>query len=308
MISVIADAFVDTVKMIPFLLVIYTLIGFMEGRYGHGIAEKVKAAGKAGPLLGTAFGLIPQCGFSVISTALYTKKAISLGTLLAVYLSTSDEAIPIIIAQPDKVSLLVPLLLAKAVIAISSGYLIDFTLNRMEDPIVRREICAADDYIYQEQSVTIMDSDTNVVPKGCCGHECVSRKMELTNTFLHSIIHTAKVFAFIFIATLAINLIIFQVGINNLQKFFLGQSIFQPFVVALIGLIPNCASSIAITEVFLKGGISFGSTVAGLSASAGLGLLVLFKESTSLSTTLKVLGLLFAISVISGTAIHLLYG
>ncbi len=310
MIDIFMDALIDSGKMIPFLILVYIGISITETRYGNQIAAKVKTAGKAGPALGAAFGIIPQCGFSVISTALYTKRCITVGTLLAVYLSTSDEAVPIILAHPDKVGLILPLLGVKAIIAIVSGYALDFALNKTGQSAVKSEVCAASEKteIQEEQNSELL-IDVDTLGKGCCGHDCCNPKQpDLKQILIHPLIHTVKVFVYIFSATLIINMIIFKVGEDNLQNVFLGQSIIQPFIVALIGLIPNCASSVAVTEVFLRGGLSFGSTVAGLSAGSGLGLLILFKENPDTKQTIKIIGLLFSISVTFGMIIHLFYG
>lgn len=307
MFEVFMDALVDTARMLPLLIVVYAGISFVEGRYGTVIANKIKGSRKAGPALGAVFGIVPQCGFSVISTALYTKRVITVGTLLAVYLSTSDEAIPVILAQPDKAGVLAPLLAAKAVIAIISGYTIDFVINRAGHPTVKTEVCAAAEDSLKSPKPVVTANGEGMTEKGCCGHDC-SGKPTVKEILIHPVIHTAKIFFFIFAATLVINFVIFKVGEANLHKAFLGNNAFQPLIVALIGLIPNCASSVAITTVFLKGGISFGSTVAGLSAGSGLGLLVLFKESVNLREALKITCLLFFISVAFGTAIHLFYG
>lgn len=309
MFEIFMDALVDTAGMLPFLVVVYAGISFIEGRYGAVIADSIKSSRKTGPALGAVFGIVPQCGFSVISTALYTKRVISVGTLLAVYLSTSDEAIPVILAQPEKAGVLAPLLASKALIAIVSGYTIDFVINRVGHPAANSEVCAASEESFKHNKPVDTVREQGDKEKGCCGHTCSgSYKPTVKEILIHPLIHTAKIFFFIFAASLFINFIIFQIGEENLHKAFLGNSVFQPFIVALIGLIPNCASSVAITEVFLKGGISFGSTVAGLSAGSGLGLLVLFKESANIKETLKITGLLFFISVAFGTVIQLLYG
>lgn len=310
MIEIFMDALIDSAKMIPLLFLVYMGISLIENRYGNEIAAKVKSAGKAGPGLGAIFGIIPQCGFSVISTALYTKRCVSIGTLMAVYLSTSDEAIPVILSHPEKASVIFPLLGVKAIIAIISGYTIDFILNKTGQQDVKSEMCAAADESELQgtlNNMIMLDVDTQ--GKGCCGHDCYTQaKPSLKEILTHPLIHTGKVFLYLFAATLVINMIIFRMGEDTLHKVFLGNSILQPFVVALIGLIPNCASSVAVTEVFLRGGISFGATIAGLSASSGLGLLILLKENPDKMETIKIIGLLFGISVAFGTLIQLFYG
>lgn len=329
MYEVFLEALVDTAKMIPLLLIIYVGIEYIEYKFGSKIRDKVKHAGKAGPALGAAFGSVPQCGFSVISTALYTKRLVSMGTLLAVYLSTSDEALPVILAQPHKVGVIFPLLAAKIIIAIVAGYTIDFIFHRAGRTVTESEICVAADshcddsasghghhdteknHSHDSSGDCHDDSHEELMPlidEGCCGHNCAMEKPNYREMVRHPIIHTLKVFVFIFGVTLALNLVIFFIGEDRMAGFLLGHTVLQPIIVSLVGLIPNCAASVAITQVFLQGAISFGSAVAGLSASAGLGLLVLLKENKDRRDTLTVVGLLYGISVLAGIVIQYLYG
>lgn len=295
------DAFKDTALMIPWLLVIYLAIELFEYKYGTKISSLIGNARKSAPVIGAALGCIPQCGFSVISTALYARKLITAGTLLAVYLSTSDEAIPVIFSQPDKLEVILPIILTKLVIAIVSGYSIDLIFKKTIKP---------DNYIPLEHVDT---EEVNEIyelqdEKGCCGHHCVPEKPDIKEIFIHPLKHTFKVFIFIFMTSLAINLIILKVGEQNLSKLLMGHTIFQPVITGIFGLIPNCAASVAITQVFLKGGISFGSVVAGLSSSAGLGMLVLIKENGKTRDSLRIIGLLLAISIIAGIIIQYTVG
>jgi hypothetical protein len=286
------DALVESAKMIPLLLIIYIGIEYIENKFGGNIRDGVKNAGKAGPVLGAIFGIIPQCGFSVISTALYTNRLISVGTLLAVYLSTSDEAIPIIIAQPDKIGMVLPLLAAKLVIAVFAGYIVDLVVKTSDADKTAGEICAGID----KEDV------------GCCGHTCGAKKPDLKKIIIHPFIHTLKIFVFIFSVSLIINFIVFKTGPAGLSRLFLGHSLLQPAAVGLIGLIPNCAASVAITQVFIKGGITFGAAVSGLCASAGLGILVLLKENKNFAENMKIIGMLYGISVFAGMIIQLIQG
>lgn len=277
--------------MIPFLLVIYCLVELLERRFGETINAKLQKAAKSGPALGAALGCFPQCGFSVLASALYTRRLITMGTLLAVYLATSDEAIPVILAKPDKAGIVIPLLITKLTIGIVSGYAVDILLRS-----------------YRKQAPP--DSEVHVEEMhepGCCEHH-ISGKISKWELLTHPLFHTAKVFIFIFAVTLGINYLISMVGEANLGKVLLQRSVFQPFLAALVGLIPNCAASVAITEVFLKGGLSYGSTVAGLCCSGGLGILVLLKDNHDTRDTIRVLSLLVAISTAVGVTIQFVYG
>lgn len=293
--DVFIDALMDTLKMVPFLLFIYIAIEWLEFKYSKKIRNKVRNSGKRGVLAGSLFGCIPQCGFSVISSALYTKRLITLGTLMAVYLSTSDEAIPIIIANPDKIGLILPIILTKLIIALIAGYSIDFVIRAKDkNKDVDSHSHGGDDYHLDE--------------KGCCGHDCSAEKPNYKELFIHPVIHTLKIFLFIYLVSALIGVIIFKVGEDNLGMYLLGRSYWQPVITALFGLIPNCATSVAITQIFLSGGISFGSAIAGLCSGAGLGIIVLLKENDNRKESLKIIGLLLLISIISGIIIQTTIG
>lgn len=289
--ELIKEALIDSAKMIPFLLVIYYLVEWIEDRFGHSIQESIQNSAKAGPAAGAIFGCVPQCGFSVLASAMYTRRFITIGTLLAVYLSTSDEAVPVILAQPEKARLVLPLLLTKLVIGILGGYIVDIALQS-----------------YKRKSLIVPAIPSGEIhEKGCCEHK-LSGDDKNRQIFLHPLIHTAKVFFFVFLVTLGINFLIWHIGKDNLSTVLLQHSVFQPVITAIIGLIPNCAASVAITEVFLKGGISFGSAISGLCASGGLGMLVLLKENGNTKDTMRVLGLLLFISIVVGIIIQSVYG
>ncbi|MCX6764748.1 MAG: arsenic efflux protein [Candidatus Nealsonbacteria bacterium] len=301
MFQVFSDAITDTVKMIPLLLVIYIAIELIEYKFGNKIREKIQKAGALGPAVGSTVGSFPQCGFSVVVTALYTQRLVTIGTLLAVYLSTSDEAIPIILSQPDRANIILPLILTKIFIALIAGYAVDFAFRKTNKETLTHIKAFAkglDDGSHHHESI--------MEEKACCGHSASpsAKKFNPKEIFFHPIIHTAKIFVFIFIISLSINVIIFEIGEEALGKFFLTHSILQPFISALAGLIPNCAASVVITELYLKGAITYGSVISGLCASGGLGILVLFKEEKDKKNIFKVLFLLFGISVTAGLIIQ----
>lgn len=282
----IADAIIDSIHMLPFLILIFFIIELVESYYSEKMEVIAKYSGKAGPLAGSLLASFPQCGFSVIASTLYTKRFITKGTLLAVYLSTSDEAIPVLLSDPTKINLVVPVVLTKIFIAILAGYFIDFIID-----------CK---HKLTDENTTVDEEEI-----GCCHHHIGERRKR--DLILHPLKHTANIFVFILLVTLLINYcIVLAGGEDNLGKFFLGDSIFQPVMAALIGLIPNCAISIAITIMYMKGAISFGSAIAGLSSSAGLGLLVLLKRNKSLKDTMKIIALLLAVSIFAGIVLQYL--
>ena len=298
MIQIVKDALFDTLKMVPFLFLIYVAIEYFEYKYSHKMKESLEKAGNAGPAIGAVVGTFPQCGFSVIISALYTQRLLTIGTLLAVYLSTSDEAIPIILSQPDKAKVIVPIILTKIVLALFAGYLVDFIYRRKNKKVLKH----IEQFEHEE-----CHHEHNVDEVGCCGHE-VGDKLEIKDLIIHPLRHTAKIFAFIFAVTLIINYIFFHFGDANISRLFLGHSFFQPFITAFVGLIPNCAASVAITQMYLRGAISYGSVISGLAAGGGLGLLVLFKENKNLKNTLTILGLLLFFSISAGVLIQYIYG
>ena len=295
------DALADSAAMIPLLLIIYIGIEIIEYKYGNKIRESIQKAGAAGPAIGAFSGSFPQCGVSVVTTCLYTQRLVTIGTLLAVYLSTSDEAIPIILSQPEKASILIPLIATKVIIAIVAGYSIDVVFRKSnEKTLAHIEAFSSgiDDKSHHHETVA--------EEKGCCGHDISSsaKKFDPQQIILHPVIHTAKVFAFIFGVSLLINLAFSGMGDDTIAGLFSSHTFFQPFLAALIGLIPNCAASVVITELYLKGGITYGAVIPGLCASGGLGLLVLFREEKERENVYLVVALLFSISVFAGLVIQ----
>ncbi len=299
------DIFLETLtesaKMIPLLLISYFGIELVEYKYANKVRETVQKAGAAGPAIGALTGSFPQCGMSVIASVLYSQRLATIGTLLAVYLSTSDEAIPIILSQPESTRIIIPLLITKVVIALIGGYAVDFAFRKSnkETLVHIKAYAEGSDNKHHNHEIILEE-------KACCGHSSSPSSVEFNpeEIIIHPIIHTAKVFIFIFSVSFAINFAIAQMGEEAFKNLFIGSSVFQPFLVALFGLIPNCAASVVITMLYLKGAITYGSTIAGLSTSVGLGLLVLFKEEKDKKDVLIILLLLFGISVLAGYIIQ----
>lgn len=300
MLEIFLDALFDTLKMLPFLLLFYIGIELIEYWFGNSIRKKIQQSGSVGPVLGALAGSFPQCGFSVIGAALYTQRLITIGTFLAVLLATSDEAIPIILSHPDKASLILPLILTKIIIAVIAGYAVDLLFKKNNQKTLAHINAynkGTDDKQHNHESV--------INQPACCGHSTspLAKKFNLQEIFIHPLKHTAKIFIFILLITFLISLIIFNIGEENLAKILSGHIFWQPFLTALIGLIPNCVASVTITQLYLEGVISYGAIIAGLCASGGLGILVLFKEDKSKKDFIKVIGLLFTISVLAGLII-----
>lgn len=285
-----ADAIKDSLHMLPFLFLIFVVIEVIEFFYSKKMTQLAKYSSKAGPLVGSIAASFPQCGFSVIASTLYTKRLITKGTLIAVFLSTSDEAIPVILSEPSKMYLIVPILLAKIFIGISAGYLIDFLLGQFKN---------ADENNAQ-------NAENLEVEEGCCKHHV--HKPRKRDLLLHPLEHTVNVFIFVLLITVGLNYMVHCIGgEENLGQYFLNDSILQPVITAIVGLIPNCAISIAITLMYLKGAIGFGSVISGLCSSAGLGLLVLLKKNTSLKDSAKIILMLLGVSIFWGIVIQSVY-
>ncbi len=297
------DALLDSLKMIPFLFLVYVGIELIEYWFGNKIRQGIQKSGKLGPGIGALAGSFPQCGFSVVSTALYTQRLLTIGTLLAVYLSTSDEAIPVILSQPDKAGIILPLLLTKIIIAFVAGYTIDLFFKKSgQKTLAHAEAYAQgkDDSQHHHESI--------IEERACCGHSlnASAKKFNPKEIILHPLIHTFKIFTFVLIISFVINFAVYKIGEETIRNLFAGHIFWQPFIAALVGLIPNCASSVAITEFYLKGTITYGAAIAGLCASGGLGLLVLLKEEKNRRNVFTVVGLLFGISVLAGLIIQIL--
>ncbi len=268
-------SFIDSLKILPFLFIAFLIIEIIE----HKLSEKSKKiignSGKFGPVVGAFLGLIPQCGFSVVATNLYVTRILSLGTLISIYLATSDEMLPIMISNNIDITIILQILLIKLFIGIFFGVLIDF--------FFRNKRISAD--------YTICDDEHCHCEEG---------------VLVSSLKHTVHIFVFIFLVNFVITLIMETLESSIISSIFMRDSIFAPFVISLLGLIPNCASSVIITELFLNNAISFGSLIAGLLANSGMALLVLFKSNKNLKENFMVLGLLYFISVISGIIIMIL--
>jgi len=269
------DAICDSVHLLPFLFLVFLVIELIEFYYADKINSLLKKTGKGGVLVGSLASIIPQCGFSVIASSLYSKRIITRGCLIAVYLSTSDETIPILLATPSKAYLIVPIVGVKLIIGLLAGYLIDIIRPQA---VVRNE----------DFSVELVEEE------GCCKHDIEhGHKREI---ILHPIMHTANVFGFILVITLILNYCLESVSITNLLE---NGKYIQPIVAGFIGLIPNCAISIGVTMMLIKGSITFGAAMSALLSNAGLGLLVLLKNN-DFKDTMKIIAFLLVISILSG--------
>lgn len=265
-------AFIDCLRMLPFLFAAFLLIEALEHYSGRLITKVMQKIGRAGPIVGAVVGCVPQCGFSVMAANLYAGGVISVGTLLAVFLATSDEAVLIILGNPGRAGEVGMLLGAKVLIAVIGGY-------------------AAD--LFLKESLSSEKSCGNLCDHCGC-HEAHA------GILMPAWRHTFRLFAYLFIFTWILNLVIEVFGIEGLSRALLGDSVFQPVIAALIGLIPNCGASVILTQLYLSGAISFASVVAGLCTGAGAGLIVLFKVNRNRIENIKIMIVLYFMAVVAG--------
>lgn len=280
-IEIILDALLDTAKMLPFLFFVYLLIEYLEHKASDKFAHAIRRLGPFGPVGGAAIGCIPQCGFSVAISNLYSGRLVSLGTLIAVYIATSDEAVPILISNPQSIGSVWKLIVAKALIAVLAGLLVDAVMkffhrkgNEENEPY--HDLCEG---------------------CGCEEHSIIYSALK----------HTVQIFLFLLVVSLALGFAIYLLGENRLSVILMTDSIFQPFLAALIGLIPNCSASVILTNLYVSGSLSFGSVVAGLSTGAGLGLVVLFKTNKNIKQNIAITSLLYSIGALSGLIIDIVF-
>ncbi|HIY78211.1 MAG TPA: arsenic efflux protein [Candidatus Borkfalkia excrementavium] len=272
--EVLLDALLDSLKLFPFLFLIYVLIEILENRTNISRNHNV-LRGNLAPLLGAATGLVPQCGFSVMAAKLYDRKLIRTGTVLAVFLATSDEAFILLLADGTKAAWVVPMIAAKFVIAVGIGYL--------ANALFRKETLAE-------------LSENEEIHGTACGHDH-EEESKFKSYFLHPLLHSLEIFVYILAVNIIFGLVIHFVGEDKLEAFLQKGVWYQPLVAAAVGLIPNCASSVVITEAFIDGYIAFGSCVAGLCANAGLGFVVLFRNVRKWKRNLALMLAVYVIGV-----------
>ena len=269
----------DTAKMLPFLFGVYFLIEYLEHKASEKMEKAVAKLGTFGPVGGAVLGCIPQCGFSVAVSNLYAGRLVSIGTLLAVFIATSDEAIPILLANPQKAGDILKLILAKIIIAVLFGFVADFLVKLLK-------------------KMGKFKDEPNDLCENCGCEE---------KGILHSaIIHTLQIFAFLFAVSFVFGLVIELLGEETINSLLMSGSVFQPFLSALIGLVPNCAPSVILTELYISGSLSFGSVIAGLSTGAGLGLVVLYKTNKNLKQNIIITASLYLAGALSGMIIDLI--
>lgn len=281
--DVLLDALLDSAKMLPFLYAAYLLIEWLERSSGQRIEAALAGGGRWGVVPGALLGCLPQCGFSAMAANLYASRVISLGSLMAVFLSTSDEAVPLLLAVPGQWPRLALLLGLKVLIALLAGFVLDAFGGRLLPAGLRG---------------------------GYTGHaaevDCHGEHEAGQSIFWAAARHTAEIFGFILLFNLLLGLLVAWVGPAAVEGFLAKTGPLQPALAALVGLVPNCAASVLLTQLYLGGSIGFGAAVAGLCSGAGVGLAVLFRANRSVRQNLFITGLLWAIGAGFGTVLQLM--
>lgn len=280
---VFVHALEDNLKMIPFLFVTYCVMEHMERSMAEKSESAVKYSGKAGPLFGGVLGLIPQCGFSAAAASFYSGGVITLGTLLAIFLSTSDEMLPILISESVPAMTIFKMLGTKALIGVLAGFCVDFGLNKIgKGHVVQKHI------------------------HDLCEKEHCHCEEEEGSIWKSALIHTVKVFGFVFLISVLLNLVLECGGESALEWLADNHTFLAAILTGFVGLVPNCAASVIITQLYLKQLISAGAMMAGLLVGAGVGVLVLFRTNRPLKQNVKITGLLYGIGVAAGLLIDLI--
>lgn len=304
------EALIDSAKMLPVLFLIYVLIEVLEVKLGDRLGAAMARAGKAGPLVGALAGIVPQCGLSVVGAAMYTQRLVTVGTLFAVLLATSDEAIPIMLSEPGAAGLVGPLILTKLVIAIAVGYALDLVFHKRNARLMEQ---AGTPAAGNHAAGNPVAGNPAPCACGCAGHAPAApgaegaggRKLTARDLLVTPLRHTMEVFVFILLTSFVLALVFALVGHDALSQALAGHPVLQPALAALVGLIPNCAASVAVTEFYLEGVITYGAAIAGLCAGGGLGVLVLIKEDRHAEAAAILAGL-YAVSVLAGLAVQAL--
>lgn len=265
----------DSILVILVLFITYLVMEYLEHQTGNKMQNMVQKAGSLGPVLGALVGAVPQCGFSAAASNLYAGRLISMGTLIAIFLSTSDEMLPVMISAHAPMELIGGVLLTKIIVGMAAGFVIDFIFRNQK---------------LEQESI----------------HEvCEQEQCHCEEGIVHSALkHTVQVGAFILLISFALNLVLEVLGEDVLAEFLLNRPILGPVLAGLVGLVPNCAASVVITELFMEGVLGIGAMMAGLLVGAGVGLLVLFRVNHHRLENIKIVGILYFVGVLAGIVIE----
>jgi len=272
----------EALKLVPFLFLTYLAMEYLEHKTGEKTKHMVKKAGKLGPVIGGIVGALPQCGFSAAASNLYAGRVITLGTLMAIFLSTSDEMLPIMISAKAPMKVIGSILAAKVVIGVIAGFVIDLVISRREKEHGHHH-----------------EHDHEHIHELCEHEHCNCEK----GIFRSAVKHTLQITFFIILITFALHLALEWIGEDVLANLILNKPVLGSVLAGVVGLVPNCASSVVITQLYLQGAMSVGAMMAGLLVGSGVGVLVLFRVNPDRKESGKIIGLLYVIGVLSGIVI-----
>ena len=275
MLDVIIDTLLDTLKLIPFLFVAFLILEYIEHKLSNKSKSKMEKYQNLGPILGSLVGAIPQCGFGAMATNMYAGRVITLGTLISIYLSTSDEMLPIMLSSNADILLILRIIAIKIAIGMLCGFIIDLVYRKKKEEHII-EFCS-DEHCHCEEGILVS-----------------------------SIKHTLNIALFILAVSFILNLIIHYFGEDKLSTLFINNKFIGPLVSGIIGLIPNCGASVILTELYLNNALSLGSLIGGLLTGSGVALLLLFKVNKNIKENINIVLLLYLIGVISGILINII--
>ena len=270
------DALLDTLKLLPYLFITFIILELIEHKLSKKSSKVLSKNKKVGPIVGGDLGGLPQCGFSAMAANLFSSRVITTGTLVAIFLSTSDEMLPIMLSEQVNFLIILKIIGFKVLVGIIIGFIVDLLYRRKEQRNSIKEICEHDHCHCDKDGVLIS-----------------------------SIKHTLKIGIFILIANIIIGIIFFFVGEDNIKDMLLNKNIFTYFLASLIGLIPNCAPSVIMTELYLSNMITIGTLLSGLLTGSGLGILLLFKSNKDLKENLIILTIIYFVGILVGVLIDL---
>ena len=280
MLDIILDTLLDSVRLLPFLFLTYLAMEYMEHRAGNRIQSAIRKSGKWGPAIGSILGAFPQCGFSAAASNLYAGRIITIGTLLSIYLSTSDEMLPVLISENAGIDMILKILGVKIVIGMTAGFLIDLAAGRLRGK--------------EREKLRI-------------GHMCEQHHCHCENGILKSALHhTAEIFLYLRLISFFLNLLIGLIGEDFLADLILSRPVIGELIAGAVGMIPNCAASVVITQLYLKGILSAGAMLSGLLSGAGVGILVLLRVNDRRKENAGIIALLYAVGVTAGLLVELL--
>lgn len=327
--EVFLDALLDSLKILAVVAVFQIIIALIEPK----MSEKIKFKGKFAPLIGVSISLLPQCGFSVVATDLYQKKHITVGTLIGVYLATSDEALPIFLSNPDKALHVLPLLALKFALGLIFGYTIDLILSNSRKKVEHHVAHCNEEYKIKLTDCTsaelVEKADVDNTPhcdcdcEDCKQSDCLkqqenAKSVEQNNNeeqeskvhrfLIHPLRHSLEIFVYVFAVNIIFGLIVYRIGENAIVDFLTTNKYLAPFLAVIVGAIPNCVSSIVLSELYIMGGLGFGATLGGLCMNAGIAFVYLFKDVRHTKRNLLIFSAMLLISIAIAYIFSFIFG